>query len=388
MPAPGTYIINSMRLTIDLRVLGKTTRSGIEEYTHELTGALLPLLAARGHSVNFFYNSLRPKPLPENLKTYSAKIINWGIPNKFLDIVNRIGIIPRLPQTDLIWSPHFNSIPGRKIPRVITFHDLSFMHFPQFFSWRQHLWHGLQNWREQARRAARIIAVSEFTKKDLVETAGIPAEKISVVYSGINPELQPLPKDDARLNNWGLERGLQEKPFILYLGTLEPRKNITGLIRAFNILKSRPPFRDFELVLAGGLGWLYKGIMQEIATSSWANSIRVLGPVAPEERLFLYNKCRCFVYPSFFEGFGFPPLEAQAAGAPVVAANRASLTETLGDSALLVDPWRIGDLADSIADCLQNKGLRAQLIAKGRANAARFNWGEAAAKTLDILEHA
>jgi glycosyltransferase involved in cell wall biosynthesis len=376
-----------MRLTIDLRVLGKAARSGIEEYTHELAGALLPLLTARGHSVNFFYNGLRQKPLPENLKNSSAKIINWGIPNKLLDIANRTGIISRLPQTDLIWSPHFNSIPGRKIPRVITFHDLSFVHFPQFFSWKQHLWHKFQNWRSQARQAARIIAVSEFTKKDLVETAGIPADKISVVYSGINPDLAPLPKDDSRLNAWSVERRLHEKPFILYLGTLEPRKNITGLIRAFNILKSRPHFGDFELVLAGGLGWLYKGIMQEIAMSPWANSIRVLGTVSPQERVFLYNKCRCFVYPSFFEGFGFPPLEAQASGAPVVAANRASLMEILGDSALLADPWKIGDLADSIAECLENKGLRAQLIAKGRANAARFSWKEAAAKTLDILEH-
>lgn len=369
-----------MRVTIDIRLLGRGGRSGIEEYTEELVSRLI----MAPHQFNLFYNGRKMAPLPVAFARENVIVANWGLPNKLVDASMRFFGKPQI-QSDVFFSPHFNFI-KTSAPRVITFHDLSFAHHPRFFSWKQRLWHHWQGWREQARKAAHIIAVSEFTKLDLVEVTHIPPEKITVIYPGINPAIKLFPKDDPGLEAWSIHRELAHKPFILYLGTLEPRKNIPALIRAFNILHSRASFHDLELVLAGAPGWLYQEILHEIAASPAKDAIRVLGAVAPEERVFLYNKCRAFVYPSFFEGFGFPPLEAQACGAPVVAGNRTSLAETLGSSALLIDPWRIGDLAENIAECLENKGLRAKLIAAGRANAARFNWETAATKTLEILE--
>ena len=346
-----------MQILADIRLLGRGGASGIEEYTKNLLRALLA--ADQKNTYTLFYNGFKkfsisnfqfPRLFEDEARSdghrsgnFQTKVIDWRRPNKIFDFSARFLNFPKIDRfikTDLVFSPHFNVLKTAKAPRVITFHDLSFLHHPYFFSQKQRFWHWLQGIKEQARAADKIIAVSEFTKQDLVDFFQILPEKISVIYSGIADEFQKLRScDDLRIAG---------RPFILYLGTLEPRKNVTAIIRAFNILKADPNFRDWQLVIAGRPGWLFKNILKEAGLSAWRDDIIFKGAVSGDERVLLYNLARVFVYPSFFEGFGFPPLEAQACGCPTVAADRTSLPEILRDSALLVNPWKVEDLAGAI----------------------------------------
>jgi glycosyltransferase involved in cell wall biosynthesis len=169
------------------------------------------------------------------------------------------------------------------------------------------------------------------------------------------------------------------------MGTLEPRKNTGALVRAFDILKQDPVFRDLQLVIAGRPGWLYDDILRQIHNSPFREDIRFLGRVRTSDRVLLYNAASLFVYPSFFEGFGFPPLEAQACGIPVIASNRTSLPEILGDSAVLIDPWRIDELASAMREVLESPSASKKLVQLGLRNAERFDWEEAAKKTLKVF---
>jgi glycosyltransferase involved in cell wall biosynthesis len=176
------------------------------------------------------------------------------------------------------------------------------------------------------------------------------------------------------------------RPFILFVGTLEPRKNIAGAVRAFNILKQRPVYHDLEFVIAGRLGWLYDEVLKEVRASPYRRSIRLWGEATRQDLVMLYNSADVFCYPSFFEGFGFPPLEAQACGTPVVASTGGSLPEVLGESALLADPARHEDIAEALHTVLSNEGEAARLRAAGFENVGRFSWERSGRETLEWLE--
>lgn len=378
-----------MQIAIDIRLLSTSGCSGIKIYTACLVDELIK---HREHVFQLFYNGLHNAPLPTHwLSAPHVTVINWHIPNKLLYLTHLLNIwksdLPTgqagFPTSAVFFSPHFHYINPNTTPHVITFHDLSFIHHPQFFTPYQRLWHRMQRVQLQADHAQKIIAVSEYTKYDLITTLGVPESKITVVYSGIRPLLRKL--SAAELQRLTPPPYYDGRPFILFIGTLEPRKNILAIIRAWNIMKHHARFNDLLLYIAGAPGWSYKEIFCEAHLSPFYDSIKFIGPVDVAQELFLYNKCSAFVYPSFFEGFGFPPLEAQACGAPVIASNRTSLPETLGTSALLVDPWKVHELVDAITDCLDHSSTRASLIARGAQNAKRFHWDIAATKTLSLL---
>lgn len=372
-----------MNILADIRLLSRGGSSGIEEYTQELFRALLKM--DRENKYAYFYNGLRKAALPAFLKN-TGEVIDWHIPNKVLDLGARILNEPKLERLldfDLVFSPHFTILSSSR-PRVITFHDLSFVHHPDFFSRRNTVWHWLQNYKEQAAQAEKIIAVSKFTKSDLVRHLGIAPEKITPIYSGISAAFRALPRGSDALQRFLFAHNLH-KPYILFMGTLEPRKNINALTRAFELLKEDPAFRDMELVIAGRPGWLYHDILKTIHRSPVREDIRLLGRIYGSDRVFLYNAASLFVYPSFFEGFGFPPLEAQMCGVPVIASNRTSLPEILGNSAALIDPWRIGELADTMKEVLMTPRVAKKLVQLGLTNAARFNWEKTARETLDVF---
>lgn len=379
-----------MKLLIDLRLLTKGGTTGIEEYTIQIVKNFLA--AKNENEYIFFYNGLRKALLPGKLLNDARiSLVDWSIPNKLLDMVNYFFDRPKLDLllgADAIFSPHFNIIShSQKTPHVMTFHDLSFIHHPEFFPPRKKIWHWLQKYRDRAGQASRLIAVSEFTKWDLVEELGIEPEKISVVHSGIDAGLKPLRRAAPEVKAFAEKFGLR-RPFLLYLGTVEPRKNVGAAIRAFNIMKSLPGLSDWQLVIAGNLGWLYQGVLREAARSPYRSDIRFLGPVDAADKVFLYNLAEIFIYPSFFEGFGFPPLEAQACGVPVVAADRTSLPEILGDSAVLVNPWKVDDIVSVLRELALDGVVREMKIRAGLENVKRFSWEEAARKTLAILASA
>lgn len=364
-----------MRILADVRLLSRGGTSGIEEYTRNLLGAVFA--ADKNNRYSLFYNGLRKVPLGIE----GAGIVDWRLPNKLLDLSSRFINAPavdHLTGSDLVFSPHFNILKTAKAPRVITFHDLSFLHHPYFFSAKQRFWHWLQGVRRQASEAAKIIAVSEFTKSDLVNLLGVTPGKVEVVYSGISESFRPLNITSSKK---------EVRPYFLYLGTLEPRKNVPAIIRAFNLLKGERGFSDWQLVIAGKPGWLYSSILKEALSSPHGKDIIFTGQVKPEDRVLLYNLAKVFVYPSFFEGFGFPPVEAQASGCPVVASDRTSLPEVLGGSALLANPWKVSDLAAAMREAAMDGATRKRLTEAGLKNSARFSWKASAASTISIFNN-
>ncbi len=377
-----------MRILADIRLLGKGGASGIEEYTRSLIGALLEI--DRQNEYLFFYNGFSKIAAPVDLKNFpNAEIVNWKIPNKLFDFSARFFNWPKLDErfaADVVFSPHFNILgAGKRAKRVITFHDLSFIHHPDFFSRRQHLWHKLQNYKKRALEADRVIAVSDFTKNDLIRTLGVSPEKTRTIYSGVSGSFRPLSADDGTFRDFLAKKSIASAPYLLYLGTIEPRKNIIAAIKAFNEIKSDSRLSDRKLVLAGGRGWLYEEVLKTAESSPYRKDIIFLGRVKPEERKFLYNGAEVFVYPSFFEGFGFPPLEAQACGTPVIVSSRSSFPEIIGDSAPMVDPWRTEELSAMIKSVLLDGDFRRALVVAGSRNAAGFNWKKTAQETLEAL---
>ncbi len=366
-----------MQILADVRLLSRGGNSGVEEYTRGLLNAVFE--ADRVNSYTLFYNGFRKQSLTNQLaidgKT-KIRVLDTRWPNKALDFSSRFFNFPPIDKwsgADLVFSPHFNLLPKTRVPRIITIPDLSFIHHPQFFSRRQNLWHRLQNIRQQAERSSAVVTVSEFSKSDLAGVFKIPENKIRVIYPGISDIFRRQTSSSGG------------RPTILYLGTIEPRKNIPLLIRAFNLLKSSARFRDWQLAIAGRLGWLYDEVLRLAEASPHKEDIVFRGAVPSAERVDLYNSARMFVFPSFFEGFGFPPIEAQACGCPVIAANRTSLPEVLGESALYVDPWKVADLAEKMTQLAENSVLRDSLVSRGLLNAERFRWQKSAESTLELF---
>lgn len=378
---------NPLRILVDARVLSKGRISGIEEYTRLLIEHLLDI-DKKNHYV-FFTNGMRKPFFPlswENNKNVSR--LGWRVPNKLFDASNIFLRQPKIDvvaHADVVFSPNVNLLSAsQKSKRVITFHDLSFVHFPEFYSLRARLWHVLQRYKRSAAEADKILTISNFTARDISETLGIPKEKISVSYPGINPVYGKV-TDDAKLYKFRKKHDI-EQPFILFVGTLEPRKNVRSIIRSFSAVKSIGQFRDIKLVLAGRRGWRCDTIFNEAEKSGFAESIVFWGSGNSEDLVNLYSACEVFMFPSFFEGFGFPPLEAQACGAPVIASNRSSLPEVLRDSAMLVDPWDIDEQIFALGEVLKSQPLRRRLAEKGIENTKRFSWNKTAGDALKLFE--
>ncbi|OGZ02496.1 MAG: hypothetical protein A2390_02020 [Candidatus Liptonbacteria bacterium RIFOXYB1_FULL_36_10] len=381
-----------MKILVDARVFSKGGYSGVEEYARHLITEMLKA-KKENFSFSFFYNGLRNALLPEEIlrEAGTAEILNWHIPNRALDFFCRFSgfLNPAgYAEANVVFSPHFNFLLTGKIPRILTIHDLSFMHYPEFFSLKQRIWHLAQGVEKQIKEASLIIAVSEFTKSDVINFFGVPEEKVKVIYSGLSREFKVLETElEKEKMKAFAEREKIEKPFLLYVGAIEPRKNVRAAIKAFNLIKERKSvWKDLEFIIAGSKGWLDKEVYQEAERSRFRKDIRFFKSLIPQERVLLYNLARVFVYPSFFEGFGFPPLEAQACGVPVVSSGRTSLSEVLLDSAIFINPWRVEDMSEAITLALDDGKEREELILKGFENVRRFDWKKTADSVLETIE--
>lgn len=377
-----------MKILIDARVVAKGTTSGIPLYARLLIDHLLRHAPEDGFE--FFWGGARKGPFPAEWRGERRRVIDWRVPNRFLNFTMRFLGQPTarwFSRADLLFSPHFTLLRAGRMPRVITFHDLSFLHHPRFFTPGRRLWHALQDWEGEARRASRLIAVSEFTRLDLIAALHLPAEKVVAVHSGVDPFYRPLPPRDPAIAEFSLRRGVV-RPFLLAVGVLEPRKNLEGVIRAFTALKAEPRYRDFELIIAGPPGWLYHRILKEIDASPARGDIRLWGPAFKEDLRMLYHLAEALLYPSFFEGFGFPVLEAQACGCPVVASNTTSLPEVAGKGAAFVDPAEPDAIAAAVKEICEKPSFRDRLRREGRENVKRFSWDTAAKQTLRVFREA
>lgn len=280
---------------------------------------------------------------------------------------------------DLIHSMAFVTPLINRIPSLVTIYDLSFVHFPDRFTRFKRLY--LQKMtRFSCQRATRIVTIAEDGRQDVHRVFGVPLEKIDVVYPGVGTEFYPLP--DAEIEAFKREQGL-EKPFLLHVGTLQPRKNITTLIEAFAQL----PDENLELVLVGGKGWLYDDIFGRIQALNLTNRVRFPGYVPDEQLPLWYNAATVFVFPSVYEGFGMPVAHAMACGTPVITSNASSLPEVVGDAGLLFDPQDVSALTGLIGRLLHDHTLQATLREKGLQQARNFSWIQSGAKMASIYQH-
>jgi glycosyltransferase involved in cell wall biosynthesis len=227
-------------------------------------------------------------------------------------------------------------------------------------------------------RADRVLADSKSTRDDLVAYFDTPPEKVEVLYSGVDSRFRPekAPGEEERLKT---KYGIESR-YILSVGTLQPRKNYVRLIKAFANL----PLANLQLVIAGGRGWLYEEIFAE--AEKHGNRVHVLGFVDDADLPALYRGAALFAFPSLYEGFGIPPLEAMACSVPVVCSNASSLPEVAGDAALTVDPLDVNALAQAMMRVLEGPSLQQEMTDKGLAQAARFTWKKAARQLLNSFE--
>lgn len=364
-----------MKVALDLQPCQKK-RSGVTVYTCEIAKKMKNRegLEFCGHLYDFVgrHNN------SDNLKGIEIPLkVNRLIPYRPYRIMWNILPIPykMLFPGSADLTVFFNYlVPPCITGKVITtIHDLTYIRFPETVKsvTLRSLRMGMQY---SIERSDHILADSEFIKKEIIDLLHIPEEKISVLYcasciSETGADWQEIEK------KWKLK-----KPYILYVGTIEPRKNLARLIKAFSILKHEKNI-PHQLVLAGGKGWNNEEIYQ---TAEGVNDIIFTGYISEEEKVSLYKNAEAFVFPSLYEGFGIPPLEAMTCGCPVVCADAASLPEVVGEAARLVDPLDEADIARGIWQVLSDGDYRSRMIAEGYRQAEKFSWESSAQKLTDI----
>ncbi|MGM0368642.1 MAG: glycosyltransferase family 4 protein [Actinomycetota bacterium] len=287
-------------------------------------------------------------------------------------------------RTEVMHFPDFLVSPTLNRNIVLTINDLAFVRFPEFnFGWFIKKY--TKEVKKNARRARKIIAISESTKKDIVNFFSVNPAKIEVIYPAAGKIFRKLKKED-------IDKSIPDKyntgkKYILSVGTIEPRKNYVALIEAYNALREEYD-TDIRLVIVGRTGWKSEATYQKRDDSPYREDILFLGRVEDRDLVRLYNQAELFVYPSVFEGFGLPPLEAMSCGLPVIVSNASSLPEVVGGAGILVPPKNTGRLASAIRDVLEDNSLKEKLSSKSIKQASRFSWEENARKTLKVYRQA
>lgn len=368
-----------MLIGIDASRTTRAARTGTEGYALHLIRALLRLDGA--HRYRLYFNQAPPPDLfPEG--AYEACVIPF--PRLWTHVRLAIEVI-RHPVDVLFVPAHVLPLVGAK-RSVVTVHDLGYLVFPQAHRPLDRLYLDLST-RWNAARATRVLADSEATRCDLIAHYRVPAEKIEVAYPGWDEDTwQPAPQKQvaAVKARYGIVGD-----YILYLGTLQPRKNLVRLVRAFARLLGSgftQAENRLQLVLAGQAGWLAQEVFEAVRRLGLGSAVVFTGYIATEEAVALMSGALAFVFPSLYEGFGFPVLEAMACGVPVVCSNASSLPEVAGDAALLVDPTDVEAWAQALHRVLTDASLRQRLIACGARQVTRFSWERCARQVREVLE--
>ncbi len=365
--------------------------AGIGRYTREMVGALVALSTDPNSPA---YHLFVADAVKQTLPPTPGANFTWHPTRLSERWLTRLWYRLRLPLPVELWTgplhlfhaPDFFLPPVRRQTRtVVTIYDLSFVRQPETVmpGMMQHLTEWVPR---SVAQADHVIAISEATRQDLIELYQTPPAKISVLYPAVTSDFQPLtnPQELAAVRH---KYGLGENPFILSVGTLQPRKNYQRLIQAFaqmgeiNNPNGSLPLR---LVIVGSKGWQYEQIFAEVTKLDLTNRVHFLGFVADSDLPTLYNAASLFVYPSLYEGFGIPALEALACGIPVIASNLSALPEVVGEAGVLVDPYHVDALAAAMTRLLGDADLKLRLRAAGLAQAAKFTWVGMAAKLLKV----
>ena len=358
-----------MRIAIDASRTTVARVTGTEHYAIELIRALIRLNT--DHDLMLYFRD----PPAADLFAPSPRVTMQVLPQRRLWTHTRFAAALRRDRPDVTFVPA-HVLPLR-FPgcAAVTVHDLGFRYFPAAHPRRQR-WYLDFTTRQSSRRAAVIFADSQATADDLTRLYGTSPDKIRVVYPGV---AAPVAGDvEANRRKYQLP-----ERYFLFVGTLQPRKNITGLVQGYRLWRAFHREDDTGLVLAGGKGWLY-----DPAWTAGVDGVMTTGYVDEADKGALYAGARALVFPSLYEGFGFPVIEAMLCGTPVVASNTSSLPELAGDAALLVDPIDTSAIAEAMGRLTDDEALRRTLIGRGRAQAQRFTWEAAARQVFAGLEAA
>jgi glycosyltransferase involved in cell wall biosynthesis len=389
-----------MKIGIDARTLMDKYYSGISTYSLNLIQELLK--KDQENTYILYYNSAKKITLPKFKGDY--EVVHTNYPNKIFNYLLQKRLAwPKLDKilggVDIFLAPHYNFLSlSNNTKKLLTIHDLSFLRYPEFFSSRKNFWHQAINIKKLIYSMDIIIAVSENTKQDIVELLGINEHKVKVIYSGLENDFHNIREQievGTFINEFNKQKlkKVKEKyqlpdKYILSLSTLEPRKNVETLILAYNKIRDNyDNFKDIKLVIGGAKGWKYKNIFETIKKSKYNDNIIFTSYIENKDKPYVYKQAQVFVYPSFYEGFGFPPLEAMASSVPVVASFSSSLPEIIDKAGILVDPKSSDELVTAIVSILEDKNLRDYYIKKGLKRAQDFSWSSTAENYIKIFNN-
>lgn len=381
-----------MKIGIDIRCLTDGKRTGVEEYTINLLENIFEL--DKKNEYILFTNSYRKSYFDERIFGHfkNVKVRRFRFPNKLLNFCFwylRWPLVDHmLGGVEIFFMPNINFIAlSKKVKLVLTIHDLSYELFPETFSIKRRIWHSFINPNALCKRANQIIAVSDSSMSDTMEHFKIGEHKIQRIHNGVSEEMTQLDRNDPKLIEVK-ERYHLPFNFILYLGTVEPRKNIPAIVKAFDQLKklNKPELNKYKLVIAGGMGWKIQDILKAGREAEFTDDIIFTSCITNEDKAAVYTLASLFVYPSFFEGFGIPVLEAMRCGVPVITSNVSSLPEVVGASAVMIDPDKPEELYVTMKEILLDRELNEHLELQSPRQAIRFNWRTSARETLSVFE--
>lgn len=366
-----------MLIGIDASRAVLARRTGTERYALEITRALIE--AAPDDRFMLYFN----QPPPPGLLPRSDRVRWRVIPSPRLWTIGRLSLEMATRPPDILFVPAHSLPPIQPPATVATIHDLGYLHFPGEHPAPTRWLRRLSN-RWSARRATRVVAISGATRADLVRYEGVPAHRITVVHHGHAPWFAPV-HDAPRMEAMRARLRL-DAPYFLFIGTLQPRKNLERLLAAFDRVADDRP--RLLLALVGAAGWQPDRLRAALARVRARERVRLLGYVDDPDLPPLLSGSLGLAFLSLYEGFGLPALEAMACATPVLTSNTSSLPEVVGDAALLVDPLDVGAIADGLRLLADDADLRRVLGERGLARAAGFTWQRAAAETLAVLRAA
>lgn len=361
-----------MNIIIDARMINRNLH-GIARYTYELIKNFIKF-----NDIKLYLLTYEDRFFQEEFLDQNKNIKNINLRSSFLDIKEQIELpfkLNKYKNKAIFHSPSFVSSPFIKCPTIMTIHDLNHLRFPEYYT-RFHEYYYNYIVKPSALRAKKILTVSEFSKKEIVNWLNCESEKVVVTYNGIDEKFKVIEKND-KLRDIKEKYGLPKK-FILYIGNLKPHKNVANLIKAIKKIDQK-----VTLVINGKSNESLKKIIME---NHVENKVKFIGYVDDNDLPILYNLAELFIYPSLYEGFGLPPLEAMACGCPVITSNTSSLPEVVGDAGIMVNPYNVEEIARAIDLVLSNENLRKEMIEKGLKQAQKFSWRKTAEETLKVYE--
>jgi len=359
-----------------MNALQAANRSGTGRHTIELARALAKRSDAL--ELSLLWPAGAAEGPPEGVRVFSRDARN--IP-RLLDDQYRILSLQRECGAELLHYPANVGLMRGDAKFVLTVHDLAFIRNPEWFTPTRSNYYRRATLRS-APRAERIITVSRAARDDLIELAGVDPDRIDVIHNGVEPEFHPRSAEEVQQVRDSLR--LPER-FVLFVGTLEPRKNVIRLVRAWEQIAEEA---DVDLVIVGRSGWKTEPILQTIERSRLFRRIHLVGHVPGSQLPAVYTAAKALVWPSLFEGFGLPPLEAMACGTPALTSNTSSLPEVAGDAAVLVNPHDTDTIAAGMLNIVQNEEFRKELRARGIVRAKQFTWDRAADLTIQTYRRA